>query len=580
MEQDALVAKTLNALLDKTRGAEREMRDQWEKDFKVYKGEFEDTGLWSKVRRLGRRAKTRTNFIFSQIETIKPILTSETPSIILRPVMEGDAWRDIGEEFTQMVNRIFARNNFHGRQVELVGNGLCFGHAFYKATFDPDAFGGHGDVKIEVPDTRSVYKDGNNKDQRDVNFIFDVQKVDMLTLMRRFPDRSADIKRLFNKTNTTPGIPTGVSKEKFTADSIAAPEAAATTTTSRFFDAMGASDTKDSVELVEAWFHDVEMVDDVIELIDITTGTKKKKKVRSNKFKNGRLVVFSGNVVFIDKANDFPGLPYISYRNYFVPGEEYGISDLRHTVPIQEQYDIRNNQLYDIMNFNMGPTRYYDASSGLDPDTITNAPNQWVAVNNVNGIKTDPAPSVGSAMFESLAKIKGELEAEFGVREVTQGTVPGDVRSGTAIEALQEAADIRLRGKSREMENTLRDLTRFALSLIVEFYQHGVHYRVPDELRESDEWKFVKNKELTADFFEIEIRAGVNLPRSRVAKQQLLLTLHERGAVDDEYLVEHIQIDDREDLMKRMGPIYQARKDSQLAAAEAEGAPPNGNNAL
>jgi len=574
-ERDRLTVKTLHNLLDRSKKDEQKRREEWDKHYNQYKGNYEDSGLWARFRRLGRRAKTRTNFLFSQIETIKPILTSETPSIVLRPIISSEVWRDIAEELTHMINRIYSRNNFHGRQVELVSNGLIFGHGFYKAVWDPDDFGGHGDVKIMVPDTRTIYKDAGNKDQRDVNFILEVQKVDMLTLLRMFPDRDYDIRKLFDKSGAPPLYPTGSSRERFRSDTIAAPEAAATTTTSRFFDAMGVDGHRNEIEFVEAWFHDYDMMEDVIELVDIKTGKKERKKVNRNRYEKGRLVQFAGNVVFVDKPNEFPCLPYVSYRNYYLPGEEYGWSDLKHTVPIQEQYDIRNNQLYDMLNFNMGPTRFYDSRSGLDPDLITNAPNQWVSVNDVNGIKTDPPPGVNNAMFTSLEKIKSELEAEFGVREVTQGTVPGDIRSGAAIEALQEAADVRLRGKSREMENSLRDLTRFIILLIVQFYEQGVHYRVSDKILKSQEWKFFKNKSLTGDFFEIEIRAGVNLPRSRVAKQQLLLSLHERGVIDDEFLVEHIQLEDREDLIKRMKPIYEMRH--QALEQQAGGGNATGN---
>ena len=564
------IAKTLGSLLSMAKEHRKESTTEWEEDFKVYKGEDQPTSVRSK-----RRSNTKTNFIFSEIETIKPILTSQVPSISLKPVMDSDIWREIAENMTKNVNRVFDRNDFRARMLEVVSNGLHFATGYFKLTWDKFAFAGNGDIRIEVPDTRSIFREPGKIVLRDANWIFEVTTVDQLSLSRKHPKKLEGIRKLFQKGAMPKGIPTGKTKQAFAADTIAAPEAAATTTTSRFFDVMDNVNIEDPmmVELAEAWFHDDTMVEGLVEIIDPKENTKKRKKMNVKKFPNGRLVQFAEGMVFVDQPNKFPGIPYIEYNNYFVPGELYGMSELRQTVPIQRQYNIRNNQLYDLMNFNLGPIRFFDQRSGLDPNTITNAPNQWVPVNDVNGVKTEAAPHISQAAFESLLKIKKELETVFGVQEVTQGTIPGDIRSGVAIEALQESADIRLRGKSGDLQSAIRELTKLVILFMVEFYEHGVHFRMSDEVLSSEEWKFFKDKTLTGDFFDIEIRAGVNLPRSRVAKQQLLLDLHGRGVIDDQFLIENLQLEGKDVLESRMKDIWDAKREATLAQAQAASQP-------
>ncbi len=579
-------AKTLNQLRDGSKARRSEITEQWQRDYDDYLGKQE------LQRRSKRRSNTKTNFLFSQIETIKPILTSEAPSISLKPILDSEVWQVIADEFTKNVNRLYERNDFRARQLELVSNGLFFGHGYYKVTWDSELFLGNGDIKIEVPDTRSIFLEPGKMLLKDANYIFEVTAVDELTLLRKHPERAEDIRSLFFQAGSKlKSPPTGSVKQVDVGPTASAPGAAANTTTSRFFDVMRTVDIEDpkQIELSEIWFHDDEMMEQVMEVIDPKSGIKKKKKVTKKRFPNGKFVQFAGKIIFLEKPNKFPGIPYVQYRNYFVPSEQYGMTELRQAIPIQKQYNIRNNQLYDHMNFNTMPNRFFDPRSGFDPTTATNAPGQWFPVNDVNAVKTEDPPRLSQAAFTSLDKIKQELETIFGVREVTQGTIPGDIRSGAAIEALQEAADVRLRGKSREMESALRDLTRFVINMMAKFYVHKVHYRInrtiegPDgqrvDLVDTPEWKeFIGGKKLNGDFFDIQIRAGVNLPRSREARRTALFQLHERGIVDDEYMLEQAQIDGKEPVLERMKELFAVRREAQLKEAQqvAEGVPPGG----
>ena len=60
--------------------------------------------------------------------------------------------------------------------------------------------------------------------------------------------------------------------------------------------------------------------------------------------------------------------------------------------------------------------------------------------------------------------------------------------------------------------------------------------------------------------FDVEIRAGVNLPRSRVGQQEAMFRMFSEGIVDEQYIIEHSQLEDKEALVDRMRPLWEAKR--------------------
>lgn len=562
-EKDKETVRTLGLLYGDSKAKRKDIADKWDKHLDWLKGKQEIKD------RPASKTNSVTNFLFSEMMTIVPILTSNVPTVSVKGQKDGLVvagsdveWGEVGDTLGRLINQIFARNYIVERSGELVTHGLSFGKAYFKSVWDKSLYDGHGDVRISVPDTRSIFLEPGKILLEDMNYVFEVTSVDELTLLRKHRELRDRISLLFDKQKRSgqdQPATIGKSPDDVMKNANAPGSSALTSSMGAIWD-MGAKDKdrKDYVDLIEAWFHDDEMVEESVAILDKRgekvpdrrTGNDKTEQKMRSKFPNGRLVQFAGNIIFRDQKNKFPGFPYVEFWNYQIPGMQYGMSELDQTVAIQEQYNIRNNQLYDLLNYNLGPLRIHDASANLDPDLYTNAPNLLLEVGNVNGFKQIDPPNVGRGAFESLEKIKREIETVFGVREVTQGSIPGDIRSGTAIEALQEAADVRLRMKSRSLEATFKRLAKFLINMISEFYIPGVHY--------DEKYKVIKR--LHADMFDVEIRAGVNLPRSRVGQQEAMFRMFSEGIVDEQYIIEHSQLEDKEALVDRMRPLWEAKR--------------------
>jgi hypothetical protein len=309
----------------------------------------------------------------------------------------------------------------------------------------------------------------------------------------------------------------------------------------------------------------------MMELIDLKSGKKKQGKGQKKRWPDGKLVQFAGDLLFREQANKFPGFPYVRYDNYVGPGQ-YGISEIKHIINIQKQYDARNRQLFALLGNVVQNRIIADSSAGLDPKNWTNAPNGITMLNGtINGIRIVDAPNFGTAHLNTMEFHRNQIDEVSGVRNVTEGGSEG-LRSGAAIEALQEAADTRLKGKSGELESTYREMVRIMLPMMVRFYDEGIHYHAPPELKKTPEWKTaIEDKELHADMFDIEVEAGVNRPRSRIAQEQKLQLLSDpgRGVLDKEYMITHSQIEDKDEVIVRNKEKWKLEREVEMLELEA-----------
>lgn len=533
---------------------------RWKENLEWLKGEqMLDKARW--------KSNTVTNYLFSQVMTIIAIMANRLPQISIRGI--NPDMQPLGEALERVINRILRRNDFITLQAELLMNSFLSKKGYFKATWDSRMHQGLGDIRIENPDTRGIYLEPHKQTLGDCNYFFEVRNIDKLSLKQMYPKKGDLINQIFRKS--APGEDLGVEFGVNTgevADNATA-EGVSPTSSEAFIWDMASRQDRDMphVELVTAWFIDESVHEDLEEVNKLNRKIKKQnidrkekrqiKKIEKGdrKFPRGRMIVFSGPVRLDDRPNPFPRYPVVEYQNIALPSDPWGMGEIEQAKPLQEMYNIRQNQIYDMLNFNLAPIRLYDGTSGIDPDEIENKPAQWISVMNVQGVRQLDAPRIPAEVFESLAILQRNIETIFGVREVSQGTVPGDVRSGFAIEQLQEAAQVRLRKKTRILEATIRDLARYLTHMIGMFYIPGVHYDEKVDLTG-----------VHPDAFEYNIRAGVNLPGSQLAEAEFDKWLFSQGIVDQKYIIERSQIPNRDELISRMQPIWEQQAQAALPA--------------
>jgi len=146
---------------------------------------------------------------------------------------------------------------------------------------------------------------------------------------------------------------------------------------------------------------------------------------------------------------------------------------------------------------------------------------------------------------------------------------PAEVRSGDAIEQLNQIANRVVVTRTHSLESCIRALTRQIISMIGLFYQRGVHYPEGIDLTG-----------INPDAFEVIVKAGLNLPASKTQAQVWLRQLRELEAIDNEVLLENTDstiLPNKEAVIARMRQKWQEQQafanqqaQAEMAAAQAK----------
>ena len=101
--------------------------------------------------------------------------------------------------------------------------------------------------------------------------------------------------------------------------------------------------------------------------------------------------------------------------------------------------------------------------------------------------------------------------------------------------------------------------------MIAKHYDYKVHYNFHRDVSTGEKFELTDLKDVEPTDFDIEVKAGANLPSSRYAQQELLKWMYAEGIVDEKYIVEHMQIEGKDSLMARMQEQWDARKQAEMA---------------
>ena len=558
-EREKRRTKSLNTILGGAQKyREAQVGNDWENSLKWFKGDQYMHGKTGSSVLSGitpsSQTDTVTNLIFAHIMTMVPFLSNRVPSINTRPI--NAAIEEQANELGKNLTRMFLNNDVVDRQEEMVLNGALCGKGYWKMMWDDQMRMGDGDIKITTPDTRRIFLEPGKMSVYEANYIIDVQSMDKLTMLRMYPDRAEDIKRIFQKPGGS-----DVQEASETAESAgvgyhaAAPgEAARTTSENYLFDTAQNYDHEHrSVELVEIWFHDegqVEIIEDMVE------GVEPRKKLVAA-YPTGRLIVFAGDVVLVDRPNPYTKFPFIEYFNYDIPGMPYAMNEPKQLLPLQYMYNKRNNQLFEAMDHAVHRNVFFDHRANLNPDEISNESGQYIPVDSVDGIRVVDPPGVPNAAFNTLDLLRTDMEYVSGVNEVTRGSAPGDVRSGYAIEQLQSSSANRMKMKTRSLERAIREASKLATTMMGMYYEQGTHYHDTVDLAG-----------IVPHAFDYQVRAGVNLPPSRASEQQFYQWMYGEGIVDEKFIVDHSDIADKMELIERVKPMWEAKRQERMGAGQ------------
>lgn len=184
-------------------------------------------------------------------------------------------------------------------------------------------------------------------------------------------------------------------------------------------------------------------------------GTTKKKY----KYPKGRVMVIAPELglVLEDKENpyDTGRFPFFLFKDIDVPFQFWGEGEVKWLLSPQQQANDLYNQIIDNAKNTANMQWIVDKNAGIPKGTLTNRPGLIIRKNPGSDVRRDPPPAMPMYVQQMIETLKRDIEVISGVHDVTRGETPTGVQSAAAIISLQEAAQIRIRLKVTLHENAL-----------------------------------------------------------------------------------------------------------------------------
>jgi hypothetical protein len=249
-------------------------------------------------------------------------------------------------------------------------------------------------------------------------------------------------------------------------------------------------------------------------------------------------------------------MPYVRFFDYQVPHKNYALGEIDQIIPLQDELNKRKSQVIDFFNICINPPIVLDRSAGLNTQKMTNRPGQiWPVNGTTDKVKWLQPPPIPAAAFAHIDQINKDIDTVSGIHDVTQGRKPTGITAGIAIESLQEAAQTRLRLKSRYLEYSHKRLAEMMISIVWQYYQEPRDVRWRSKLAGTDyeydtvDFGNIPLKELP----DVIVKPGSTLPTNKSVLRMQSVQLFQMGGIDRRALLEIFEFPNREEILARMG---------------------------
>jgi|GEM_PF-3650678 len=527
------------------------MHHKWRRMEEVYRGK-----QWGSVPE-GKSAPV-LNYTFSLVESIVPRLTDVSPEIAVFPRRDPET-QNLADALTVAQKYLWDVNDMGRKLSEAVRIGLKLGTVIYKTFWDWDKYSGLGDVAFTVVHPMNFFPDPRAHTIQQMDYCFTSIPCSLEYLKRRFKEKGNLVVE-DSEWDTTENSP-GNSNERV-------------------------------ANLLEYWFRDesgnmcvMYYAGDIV--LDIIGGE------------------YDGSNEPIYRHNKFP---FTRQLNYPSDKHFWGISEIEVIENIQKLVNNFEAQIVDNTRLMANSMWIVNKNtSGLTEDdawVFDNTPGRVIYTMG-DGVRREPGADIPAHVVNHQERLIFAMEQILGIHDVVQGRKPAGVRAASAIIALQEAANVRVRQKAREMEYALKDLAEMANWLILEFYDEPRRLRVtgeqpyvtldvhealqermtqvagemgivepgmtPEQLMQNDQVMGTDQMgEVMTNVrypeFDIEVKVGPSVPYSQALVFQQALEYYQGGIIDRQAVLETTNFPKWEEILARM------EQREQAAQAEQEGA--------
>jgi len=579
-DKEEKIIKKINQLFERSREHRQRYDEKWVDFYHMFRGK-----QWKEERPPYRHSEV-INMVFQNIQAMIPILTDSRPRFEFLPQNPED------QEVVAILNELsrddWEKNSWLNVITEQLYDGHIYGTGFTETTYDQDLKDGLGGVVFKSKDPFYCYPD---PDATDVNteseYFIVAEPMSLHKIKKRWPSRGKFVK---------PDIDDFEGDEKADLGKI---RFRSPTENSVAFESSTRARQKgrDRALVITCYLKDDSIITDRVKK-EGDNGKEEEVEERRKEFPKGRRIILANKVILQDGPNPYDDgeFPYEKYSNYILPREFFGESEIAQLEGPQRIFNKMVSFALDVLTLTGNPIWILDSNSGVDASNIFNSPGLIVEKQPGTEVRREAGTQLQPYVLQLIDRMKSWFDDISGVNEVSRGAVPTGVQAGIAIQSLQDAAQTRIRQKSRNLDVALQKMGQHYLSRVLQFYTAPRVVRLTNNesavkffklavdiekdekgdlkrrdlivvpFSENEQGRLVEGEQMRFDLirnFDVRVQTGSALPFARAEKESKLLQFFDRGLIDREEVLKNSELPNWEAILKRITEREQAQQAAQ-----------------
>ena len=509
--------------------AKAPLMDKWKEYMSAYKGTyFQNKNLPD------YKSNEISNHVFSTIETIRPIMTDNNPKFLAVPSTPQ------GMEFSADVQTAldyeWDREKMSLKLPAQLIPMLVYGNAVWFVQWDGKD-GEYGNISIKPVDPFNIFPDPLAESVDNSEFLVYATYRNANQIKQQFPEKASAIE-------------------------------GSRITMSELVAERDNNDTQDAnqVLILEMWCRDWVTMDETVE------GKKQLK------YPKGRVITCLPElgILLSDKKNPYKDgkFPFVLMKNYDVPFKFWGVGEVEQILSPQIYINELTNQIIDNAKSTANMQWIIDKNSGIGQGKLTNRPGLVIRKTPGSEVRRDTPPAMPSYVREQIEVLKKDIQDISGVFDSLKGEQQGSVTAASAILALQEASQARIRLKIKLMEASLSELAQIVYSRMQQFWKLDRWVRVTD-VEGNPSFREIGAQVLSNDY-DLKVMAGSTMPVNRNAMLDLMIRLAQTNGedglplVDRKAVLEFLPTGDKKAITDRFAELQAQQQQAQQEQLQQE----------
>ena len=509
--------------------AKAPLMDKWKEYMSAYKGTyFQNKNLPD------YKSNEISNHVFSTIETIRPIMTDNNPKFLAVP--STPAGMEFSADVQTALDYEWDREKMPLKLPAQLIPMLVYGNAVWFVQWDGKD-GEYGNISIKPVDPFNIFPDPLAESIDNSEFLVYATYRNANQIKQQFPE----------KANAIEGSRITMSELVAERDN---------------------NDTQDAnqVLILEMWCRDWVTMDETVE------GKKQLK------YPKGRVITCLPElgILLSDKKNPYKDgkFPFVLMKNYDIPFEFWGVGEVEQIMSPQHYVNELTNQIIDNAKNTANMQWIIDKNSGIGQGKLTNRPGLVIRKTPGSEVRRDTPPAMPSYVRDQIEILKKDIQDISGVFDSLKGEQQGSVTAASAILALQEASQARIRLKIKLMEASLSELAQIVYSRMQQFWKLDRWVRVTD-VEGNPSFREIGTQVLSNDY-DLKVMAGSTMPVNRNAMLDLMIRLAQTNGedglplVDRKAVLEFLPTGDKKAITDRFAELQAQQQQAQQQQLQQE----------